>query len=207
MPNFGESYRNKKSAIYREAVNSKPHLVLLLLGSNDSKNKHWKGAQTFREALKSIALEFAGLASKPLVVLMTPPPASFDPRNIESRKVAYGLDGERIEEHIVPAVREAAVELGLQLIDIFDLYQKRFESVFSAVHRLRAACSVLSDDPLNTSGEQVLRLRPGWQPVQRQRCCARGPQCGRGCRHGEEMLPRWAAPDGVLRRRNGFMGR
>ena len=61
---------------------SKPAIVLLMLGTNDAKFGNWKGANIaqFPIDYKSMIDEFVQLPSKPMVLLMVPPPLYQDDR-------------------------------------------------------------------------------------------------------------------------------
>ena len=67
---------------FRAALRFKPHIVLLMLGTNDAKRHLWRGPcgeSAYREGLASIARAFMTATSPPnLLVLLSPPPMNAD---------------------------------------------------------------------------------------------------------------------------------
>jgi lysophospholipase L1-like esterase len=66
----------------KQALASKPAIVVLMLGTNDAKFGNWKGANIaqFPIDYKSMIDEFVALDTKPTVYLMVPPPLYQDGR-------------------------------------------------------------------------------------------------------------------------------
>ena len=73
-----------KTGPLKQALASKPAIVVLMLGTNDAKftNGNWKGANIaqFPIDYKSMIDEFVALDTKPTVYLMVPPPLYQDGR-------------------------------------------------------------------------------------------------------------------------------
>ena len=145
---FKQSFRN--SSVYGQAMSSKPSLVLLLMGTNDSKPRHWRGSDAFRAALVSMATEFAAMPSQPIVVLLTPPPAFADPRKLLLRtevsrnralKFLGGINNSRIRESIVPVIREAPALLGPEfaVVDTNEMFEQRLSDLFVAAAKMTSS--------------------------------------------------------------------
>jgi lysophospholipase L1-like esterase len=91
-----------------------PHMVLIMLGTNDSRGGNWKGVAPFVDDYRALIAHYRSLESKPRVWLLTPP-ALF--RQGRSTKVRYGMDEAAIQE-MCAAIRSLAGELGCGLVDI-----------------------------------------------------------------------------------------
>ena len=92
----------------------RPDLVLIMLGTNDSRGDNWKGIDPFERDYRELALHYRSLQSSPAVWLLTPP-ALF--RLGRSTKVRYGMDEQTIKE-MCDAIEGLARDLGCGLIDI-----------------------------------------------------------------------------------------
>ena len=107
------------------ALKSAPDVVLIMLGTNDSKLTDagkagvWDsitgGEENFYQAYKKLAEAFMELPSHPEVYIMLPPPAL--PQGYRGRN-AYRITNDIQEQHIVPILRNIAEELGLDVIDV-----------------------------------------------------------------------------------------
>lgn len=95
---------------WKQAREWKPQVVLIMLGTNDSKKGNMKQAAGFKDDLVAMVKELQALDSKPRVVLCLPcfvvDPGAFD------------IDQKRLEQGVLPAITAAAKELGLPLIDV-----------------------------------------------------------------------------------------
>lgn len=118
VKNFGVSGRtmlNKgdlpymKERAYRNALDFNPDIVVIKLGTNDSKSWNWKHKSDFTKDLQTMIDEFKSLPAKPRIFLCYP-------------SKAY-LTGERINEdiiaqEIIPLIRKVAKKNDLPVIDL-----------------------------------------------------------------------------------------
>lgn len=102
---------------YKKSLDFKPDVVLIMLGTNDTKPYNWISTEAFQDDYRQLILSYQELPSKPDVILMTP--ASVFPENFNPAKpykIRAGVAGEAAK-----AVRELAKELGLPFIDIHEV--------------------------------------------------------------------------------------
>ncbi len=92
-----------------------PAIVLLMLGSNDTKAKHWD-AEAYAGQLEEMVRGYAGLPSSPQVVLMIPPAAFRNP---------WGIRGSVIAGEIAPIVRAVAARTGADVVDVHEATKDR----------------------------------------------------------------------------------
>lgn len=97
---------------YRKSLEWNPDIVLLMLGSNDTKRRNWDPV-IFRRDYRRIAESYMALASHPKVVLVAPPGLY----RIFGLPL-LGLYPETLENGVRPAILEIAGELGLPCIDL-----------------------------------------------------------------------------------------
>ena len=91
-----------------------PQIVVLMLGTNDSKPQNWLGVDHFQSETRTLVDKILSLPSKPFLYLATPASAFVLPKH---HKLMYNMQPEPLEQSR-NAIRELATELGLPLIDI-----------------------------------------------------------------------------------------
>ena len=91
-----------------------PDVVLIMLGTNDSRGANWKGIGPFSEEYRKLVAHYLSLESKPRVWLLTPP-ALF--RLGRSEQVRYGMSESAIQE-MCDAIGSLSPALGCEIIDI-----------------------------------------------------------------------------------------
>ena len=102
---------------YKKSLDFKPDVVLIMLGTNETKPYNWISTEAFQDDYRQLILSYQELPSRPDVILMTP--ASVFPENFNPAKpykIRAGVAGEAAK-----AVRELAKELGLPFIDIHEV--------------------------------------------------------------------------------------
>ena len=107
-------YVNKR--VYRDSLSWNPDIVLLMLGTNDTKKRNWD-PEIFRRDYRRIVESYRALSSNPRVILIAPI-RIFLPLGFP----LLGLYPETMEEGVRPAIREMAADMGLELIDLQDLF-------------------------------------------------------------------------------------
>lgn len=91
-----------------------PDIVLIMLGTNDSRGDDWKGVDPFASDYRTLVAHYQSLETNPKVWLLTPPSLFCLGR---STRVRYGMDASAVREMCV-AIEEIASEMGCGFIDI-----------------------------------------------------------------------------------------
>lgn len=101
---------------YRKSLAWNPDIVIMMLGTNDTKRANWD-PEVFRRDYRRIVEDYQELPSNPRIVLVAP-------IRIFLLKGLHllGLYPETMEEGVRPAIREIAADMGLELIDLKDLF-------------------------------------------------------------------------------------
>ena len=107
-------YVNKK--VYRDSLAWEPDIVILMLGTNDTKPWNWN-PEIFRRDYARLVDSYLALPSHPKVVLVAPIRIF---RVIRVPVIA--LNPDVLEEGVRPAIHAMAEEKGLQLVDLYDLF-------------------------------------------------------------------------------------
>jgi lysophospholipase L1-like esterase len=88
-----------------------PDLVVIMLGTNDSKPANWSKRAAFDADYKALIAHYAGLASKPRVFVALPTPVfGANP---------YDINAANLTDGVVPAVRKVATDTGTPIIDLY----------------------------------------------------------------------------------------
>ena len=112
---------------YRQSLAFKPDIVLLMLGTNDSKPANYRGAAAYGKDMQRLISSFRALDSRPKVILLTPPPAWGDP-------VPFTIDARVIEQEIRPALIALAQKENAPCIDVFAAFDGKRELLWDGVH-------------------------------------------------------------------------
>ena len=83
----------RTTAEYKASLSWNPDIVLILLGTNDSKPENWKYKEEFISDLRVLVLSYQALSKRPRIILGTPPP------------VYGGFDQSIVSNQIVPRIR------------------------------------------------------------------------------------------------------
>ena len=94
---------------YLESKAFAPNIVVIMLGTNDSKPQNWQYKDEFADNYISLIDSYKSLASKPDIYVATSPYVSKD---------NYDISGSVVTGEIVPLQKEIAVNTGSGLIDI-----------------------------------------------------------------------------------------
>ena len=123
---------------YRESLAWNPDIVLLMLGTNDTKSRNWD-PEIFRRDYRRIVESYRALPSAPRVVLIAPIRV-FPVGGIP----ILGVLPENMENGVRPAIRTLAAEMELELVDLQDLFTDR-RYCRDGVHPQRAGAQMLAD--------------------------------------------------------------
>ena len=115
-------FRNEKAFLQSKAF--LPDAVVILLGTNDSKDVNWVSGEAFMRQYGELIAEYHALPSEPRILICTPP-CAFKPVN----RFFYITNDARLDRIPVIAelIRSVAAETGTELIDLYSLTDGRHE--------------------------------------------------------------------------------
>ena len=121
-------YPYTKEKLYRQSLDFQPDIVVIMLGSNDSKEKNWDKEKFVKDYCEIIG-SYQSLVSSPKVYMLVPPPL-FEVRG----KVMWQLRKDVMTDEICPAVKEIADKTGVQCIDMYSIFENKKELFSDGVH-------------------------------------------------------------------------
>ena len=106
-----------RKGVYRKSLDWNPDVVLLMLGTNDTKKRNWDPA-VFRKDYRRLVESYRSLPSNPRIVLIAPI------RIFLVKGIALlGVYPDTMETGVRPAILEIGQEMGLQIVDLVDVFQ------------------------------------------------------------------------------------
>ena len=122
VKNFGVSGRtllNKgdypymKEVAWKDALAFKPDIVVIKLGTNDSKPQNWQYGKEFKQDLEQMIAALRTASPKTRILLCTPIPAF---------KSSWDINESVIAKEIIPIQQKVAKKEGLKVIDLHTLF-------------------------------------------------------------------------------------
>ena len=126
-----------KTAQYQQALLSKPDIVFIKLGTNDSKLINRVHLHEFKNDYRSLVRSFAQLSSHPRIILLLPLPA-------------WGSDTSSIYDpilvkKIIPLITQVAYADSLELIDLHSLFTDKQMLMPDKIHPNKEGAAVIAN--------------------------------------------------------------
>lgn len=112
-------YPYVKTKEYIESQNFQPDIVLIKLGTNDTKPQNWKYKDEFMADYQHLIDSYRALNSHPRIILLTPI-RCFLPEG-------SSINAALIENQVRPMVEELAWKNQLEILNLFNLFGDRWE--------------------------------------------------------------------------------
>ena len=114
-----------KTSSFDESIHLEPDVVIIILGSNDSKKINWTNKDDFKKEYKELILQYRKLGNKPEIYIGTP---------MYPHGKSYGIDYVNFDD-INKSIFEIGVECGIPVIDFYNKTKKYIEYFgFDKVH-------------------------------------------------------------------------
>ena len=127
-----------KKRVYQKSIEWNPDIVLIMLGTNDTKRRNWD-PNIFRRDYTELVKTYMALPARPRVILIAPIRI-----HLPFKIPVLGLYPETMEESVRPAIREIAAKLGLELVDLVDLFPDS-TYMMDGVHPQAAGARLLAE--------------------------------------------------------------
>ncbi len=114
-----------QTAAFRDATAVEPHVVIIKLGTNDTKHRNAPHRDEFADDLRALIDHFIGLPSNPSVWICYPTPMYSVFRLMSDRA---------LRREIIPAIEQVAREKGVPVIDLYQTLDHAPELFPDGVH-------------------------------------------------------------------------
>lgn len=142
LQNEGDSpYKLNKSRYYQKARDSRSEIVILMLGTNDSKPQNWNEAR-YSQQLDEWICDIKRWQGIKQLVLMIPP---FDCPLKGKDTIAFDINDDIIREQIKPIMLAAAKKHELPIIDLYSITQGHPEYHIDGVHPNKLGNAVIAE--------------------------------------------------------------
>ena len=114
-----------KTGAFKAATGFKPHIVIVKLGTNDSKPQNWKHKAQYAVDLAALVDHFKALSSRPKVWLCKPVPVYKD---------RWGITEQVVKGEVIPLLEGVAKKKKLPVIDLYKALSGAREHFPDGVH-------------------------------------------------------------------------
>ena len=125
-----------REKLFQKSLRFHPDIVVIMLGTNDTKTVNWNGSDPYIESLCRIIRAYKALPTKPRIFLASPPPA------FSSR---FTIHGELLRQELRPAVMAAAEKENVDFLDLFTVLDGHPEWFFDGVHPTADGAKVIAE--------------------------------------------------------------
>lgn len=108
----------------KQADEFQPDVVLIKLGTNDTKPQNWKGKDAYKKDLEGLIEHFKDLKTKPMIWVCQPVPVYGDQWGINAQTLDAVLEG----------VEEACDDKKVPVIDLFDALSNHADMFPDKIH-------------------------------------------------------------------------
>lgn len=128
-----------KEKLYSRSLEYMPDIVLIMLGTNDTKAHNWD-ALAYKRDMISLIDSYLDLGSHPEVIIMLPPPVF-----TIHRRVMWGIRPDILEREVIPLCRKIAEEKGLRLIDTHGPFMMKRQLFVDGVHPTARGAGLIAE--------------------------------------------------------------
>jgi acyl-CoA thioesterase I len=114
-----------KQKAFEEALAYQPDVVVIKLGTNDSKPQNWKHKDQFEADLQAMIEQFRRVKTRPRIWVCLPVPVYQD---------RWGINEAAVRDEVIPAIRRVAARKGVPTIDLHAAMSNRPEWFPDGVH-------------------------------------------------------------------------
>ncbi len=126
----------QKSKQFKAALSSNPDVVVIMLGTNDTKPANWKNsAKDYEVDYLDLISDFQKLRSRPQVYLCLPPYIAKEGR--------WGINNEDTKAQ-VPMIKKIAKDIKCEVIDVYAALEGRDDLIPDTVHPNTAGAALIA---------------------------------------------------------------
>ena len=121
---------------FKQATDFNPHVVVIKLGTNDTKPQNWKYSEEYVLDYEAMIDHFSSLPAKPKIWLCSPAPVY---------QTRWGISEEIVVGGVIPKVRDLANRKGLPIIDIYSVLSNKPEMFPDKIHPNASGAKEMAD--------------------------------------------------------------
>ena len=109
MNHLNDAWKNKTA--YSDNKSYDPDIIVIALGTNDSKDGYWDAVK-FKNSYIDLINEFKNYSAEPEIYMAIP---------IRAYSSSWSINDQTIREQVIPTMKEISKEKGLPLIDLYSV--------------------------------------------------------------------------------------
>ena len=125
-----------KTDQFRQATEFQPDIVIIKLGTNDSKPHNWEKKDEYGPDLVDMVNHFRSLESRPTIYLCKPVPVP---------KPAFGITEQIVGGEVIPLVLQVAKQTKCRVIDLYSALLEMPENIPDGVHPNAAGAAKMAE--------------------------------------------------------------
>lgn len=125
-----------KQGAYKSALKFEPDVVIIKLGTNDTKPKNWKHKSEYVAYYVEMIKSFKALKSKPMVWVCYPVPAYPE---------RWGISDKTIKTEVKPLLDAVAKEAGVKIIDLYTALSDMPKLFPDKIHPNAAGAKIIAE--------------------------------------------------------------
>lgn len=110
---------------YQDALAFNPHVVIIKLGTNDSKPQNWEFKADYVSDYVSLIKSFQALKTRPIIRICYPAPVYAD---------KWGINNPVVKDEIIPFIDEVSKNTGVRIIDLYKALSQQEENFPDKIH-------------------------------------------------------------------------
>ena len=130
-----------KQQEYKAALDFNPNIVVIKLGTNDTKPQNWKHGVEYSDDYKSMISAFAKLSSKPKIYICLPVPVV---------KTRWGITDAIVNKDIIPALKKLSAQTKCGIIDLNSPFKDKHQLIPDHVHPNAAGATIIAETVANS---------------------------------------------------------
>lgn len=125
-----------KTKEFEGATAFQPDIVVIKLGTNDSKPQNWKHKDQFADDARALVAHFQALPGKPKVFVSLPVPVYQD---------KWGINEPVVKGEVIPTLQQVAKDMKLPTIDLYAALSGKEAMFPDKIHPNAAGAKVLAE--------------------------------------------------------------
>lgn len=121
---------------FQQAQDFKPDIVIIKLGTNDSKPQNWQYHEEYVKNYLEMIRQFKELSSSPQIFICLPVPAY---------EVKWGINPEIIKKEMIPAIKKVARKTDSEVINLFKALKDKEEMFPDKIHPNKAGAKLMAE--------------------------------------------------------------